>query len=162
MRLVIGSDHGGFEAKERLKKFLQGLGHSVTDFGCYSTESVDYPDVALLVAEAVARKEFDKGVLLDGFGGAVCFAANKVPGIRAVCAYDAFSATLAAAHDDANVVCLGGKTHGELALQDIAKTFFETKFEGGRHERRLAKVQMIENKYSIAPLPLASPGSGGR
>ncbi|MEK9144898.1 MAG: RpiB/LacA/LacB family sugar-phosphate isomerase, partial [Elusimicrobiota bacterium] len=78
MRLVIGSDHGGFEAKEKLKKFLQGLGHEVTDFGCYSNEAVDYPDIAQLVGEAVARREFDKGVLLDGFGGAVALAANKV------------------------------------------------------------------------------------
>ena len=147
MRLVIGSDHGGFEAKEKLKKFLQGLGHSVTDFGCHSTESVDYPDIAQLVGEAVARKEFDKGVLLDGFGGAVCFAANKVPGVRAVCGYDTFSARLAAGHDDANVLCLGGKTHGELILQEIAKTFLATAFEGGRHERRLAKVAMIEARY---------------
>ncbi|MBI4424363.1 MAG: RpiB/LacA/LacB family sugar-phosphate isomerase [Elusimicrobia bacterium] len=147
MRLVIGSDHGGFEAKEKLKKFLQGAGHAVTDFGCYSTEAVDYPDIAQLVGEAMARKEFDKGLLLDGFGGAVCFAANKIPGVRAVCGYDAFSARLAAGHDDANILCLGGKTHGELALQEICKSFLSTPFEGGRHERRLAKVQMLEAKY---------------
>ena len=151
MRLVIGSDHGGFEAKEKLKKFLQTLGHEVADFGCYSAESVDYPDVAQLVAEAVARGEHQKGVLLDGFGGAVCFVANKVPGVRAVCAYDLFSAKLAAQHDDANVLCLGGKTHGELILQEIVKVFLSTAFEGGRHERRLAKVQLSEKKYSIAP-----------
>lgn len=150
MRLVIGSDHGGFEAKERLKKFLLAQGHDVSDFGCYSTEAVDYPDVAQLVAEAVARGEFQKGLLLDGFGGAVCFVANKVPGIRAVCGYDIFSAKLAAGHDDANVLCLGGKTHGELALQEISKAFLATAFEGGRHERRLAKVQLLEKKYSIS------------
>ncbi|MBI4425777.1 MAG: RpiB/LacA/LacB family sugar-phosphate isomerase, partial [Elusimicrobia bacterium] len=118
MRLVIGSDHGGFEAKERLKRFIQGLGHEVADFGCYSTESVDYPDVAQLVGEAVAKGDFQKGFLLDGFGGAVCFVANKIPGVRAVCGYDTFSAKLAAQHDDANILCLGGKTHGELALQE--------------------------------------------
>ncbi|MBI5202017.1 MAG: RpiB/LacA/LacB family sugar-phosphate isomerase, partial [Elusimicrobia bacterium] len=125
------------------------LGHEVTDFGCYSSEAVDYPDVAQLVAEAVTRGEHQKGFLLDGFGGAVCFVANKVPGVRAVCAYDLFSAKLAAQHDDANVLCLGGKTHGELILQEIVKTFLSTPFEGGRHERRLAKVQLIEKKYSI-------------
>lgn len=147
VRLVIGSDHGGFQAKEQLKKFLQSSGHEVTDFGCYSTEAVDYPDIALLVAESVSRKEFEKGVLLDGFGGAVAMAANKVPGVRAVCAWDGISARLAAGHDDANVLCLGGKTHGELALFDIVKAFFSTPFEGGRHERRLAKVDAIERKY---------------
>ena len=147
MKIVIGSDHGGFEAKGKLIKFLQGLGHEVSDFGCYSAEAVDYPDVAQLVAEAVARREFDKGILLDGFGGAVCMAANKVRGARAICAYDLLSARFAAAHDDANVLCLGGKTHGELALQEIAKLFFSTTFEGGRHERRLAKISAIESKH---------------
>ena len=149
MRLVIGSDHGGFAAKGKLLKFLQGLGHEVADFGCYSAEAVDYPDVALLVAESVARREFDKGILLDGFGGAVCLAANKVPGARAVSAYSCLSARLAVAHEDANLLCLGGKTHGELALQEMAKTFLCTSFEGGRHERRLAKIVMIEKKYSL-------------
>ena len=148
MKLVIGSDHGGFEAKEKLKRFMQGQGLAVTDFGCYSSEAVDYPDVAQLVAESVSRKEFDRGVLLDGFGGAVALAANKVPGARAVCAYDVVSARFAAAHEDANVLCLGGKTHGELALQAIVKAFLETPFEGGRHERRLAKVLAIERKYA--------------
>ncbi|MEK7657498.1 MAG: RpiB/LacA/LacB family sugar-phosphate isomerase [Elusimicrobiota bacterium] len=147
MRLVIGSDHGGFEAKEKLKKFLQGLGHDVTDFGCYSAEAVDYPDIAQLVGEAVSRREFDKGVLLDGFGGAVALAANKVRGVRAVCAYDSLSARFSAAHADANVVCVGGKTHGELALQEILKVFLATPFEGGRHERRLAKVAAIEGRF---------------
>ncbi len=153
MRLVIGSDHGGYEAKERLKRYLQTLGHEVVDFGCPSAEAVDYPDIAQLVAESVARREFDKGFLLDGFGGAVALAANKVPGARAVCAYDVVSARFAAAHEDANLACLGGKTHGELALQAIAKAFLETPFEGGRHERRLAKVAAIERQYQ---------GSGGR
>lgn len=144
MRLVIGSDHGGFEAKEKLKGFLQKLGHEVTDFGCHSLEAVDYPDIAQLVAEAAAGGQFDKGILLDGFGGAVCMVANKVKGCRAVSCYDVTAAKLAAAHDDANVMCLGGKTHGELALQEISKAFLETKFEGGRHERRLAKVAALE------------------
>lgn len=144
MRLVIGSDHGGFEAKERLKKFLLAQGHDVTDFGCHSLEAVDYPDIAQLVAEAVSAGQFQKGLLLDGFGGAVCMAANKVRGCRAVSCYDVVSARLAAGHDDANVACLGGKTHGELALQEIAKAFLDTPFEGGRHERRLAKVAALE------------------
>ena len=148
MKLVIGSDHGGFSGKEFVKKWLQKAGHDVADFGCYSTEAVDYPDVALLVAEAVMRREYDKGVLVDGFGGAVCLAANKVPGIRAVAAYNSVSARFAAAHDDANVLCLGGKTQGELVLAEILQVFFGTKFEGGRHEGRLAKIAGIEKKYS--------------
>jgi ribose 5-phosphate isomerase B len=148
MKIVIGSDHGGFPTKEFVKKTIQKLGHEVSDFGCHSPESVDYPDVAQLVAEAVTRGDFQKGVLIDGFGGAVALAANKVPGVRAVAAYDSVSARFAAAHDDCNVLCLGGKTHGELVLAEILGVFFNTKFEGGRHEGRLAKIAGIEKKYS--------------
>ena len=148
MKIVIGSDHGGFAAKAFIVKTLQGLGHEVVDFGCHTAEAVDYPDVAQLVAEAVARRDYDKGVLVDGFGGAVCMAANKVPGVRAVAAYDSVSARFAAQHDDANVLCIGGKTHGELIHAEILRTFFSTPFEGGRHEGRLAKVAAIERKYS--------------
>ena len=149
MKIIIGSDHGGFAGKEFVKKWLQKAGHEVADFGCYSTEAVDYPDVALLVAEAVMRREYDKGVLVDGFGGAVCLAANKVPGIRAVAATDSVSARFAAAHDDANILCLGGKTHGELALAEMLQVFFSTPYEGGRHDGRLAKIADIEKKYSL-------------
>jgi ribose 5-phosphate isomerase B len=148
MKIVLGSDHGGFSAKEFVKKHLQKAGHEVTDFGCYSTDPVDYPDVAQLVGEAIARGEYQKGVLLDGFGGAVCLAANKVPGVRAVAAYNSVSARFAAQHDDANILCLGGKTHGELALAEMLNVFFSTPFEGGRHEGRLAKISCIEKKYS--------------
>ncbi len=148
MKIVVGSDHGGFAAKAFVKKTIQALGHEVVDFGCHSTDAVDYPDVAQLVAEAVARGDYDRAVLIDGFGGAVCMAANKVPGARAVAAYDSVSARMAAQHDDANVLCLGGKTHGELIHAEILKIFFGTPFEGGRHEGRLAKVKAIEQRYS--------------
>ncbi len=148
MRIVIGSDHGGFEAKEKAKKFLQGMGHEVIDFGCHSPASVDYPDIAQLVAEAVASGAYERSVLFDGFGGAVALAANKVRGARAVAAYNSVSARFAIEHDDANVLCLGGKTHGELAIQEMLQVFFGTKFAGGRHEGRLAKIAAIEAKYS--------------
>ena len=144
MRLVIGADHAGFDAKERLKKFLQKLGHDVTDFGCYSTEPVDFPDMALLVSEAVRRKEFDRAVLVDGFNGAMPLAANKVHCIRAVAAYDTISARFAAAHEDCNVLCLGGKTHGELALEEMIKVWLNTPFEGGKYQKRLDKITAIE------------------
>jgi ribose 5-phosphate isomerase B len=152
MKIVVGSDHGGFAAKEFAKKRLQAAGHEVADFGCHSPEAVDFPDVALLVGEAVASGEFEKGVLLDGFGGAVALAANKVPGVRAVAAYNSVSARFAAAHDNANILCLGGKTHGEAAWDEMLEVFFKTPFEGGRHERRIAKISQIEHKYS----PLAA------
>jgi len=147
MKIVIGSDHAGFEAKEKIKKFLQSLSYEVVDFGCYSAEPVDFPDIAMLVAEAIRNKEFDKGILIDGFGGAMPLAANKVHGIRAVCAYDVLSAKFAAAHENCNILCLGGKTQGELALQEIIKVWLETSFAGGRYQKRLDKITAIENKY---------------
>ena len=148
MRVVIGSDHGGFEAKEKAKKVIQDLGHEVADFGCHSLAAVDYPDIAQLVAEAVASGAYERSVLFDGFGGAMALAANKVPGVRAVAAYNSVSARLAIEHDDANVLCLGGKTHGEVAISEMLKIYFTTKYEGGRHDRRLAKISAIEAKYS--------------
>ncbi|HOW89119.1 MAG TPA: RpiB/LacA/LacB family sugar-phosphate isomerase [Elusimicrobiales bacterium] len=146
MRIVIGADHAGFEAKEKLKKFLQALGHEVSDFGCYSAEPVDFPDIALLVGDAVRRKEFEKGLLVDGFNGAMPLAANKIPGIRAVGAYDIVSARFAAAHEDCNVLCLGGKTHGELALQEMVKVWLATPFEGGKYQKRLDKISAMERR----------------
>ena len=146
MKLVIGSDHAGFEAKEKIKKFLQGMGHDVTDFGCYSTEPVDFPDIAMLVGDAVRKKEFEKAVLIDGFNGAMPLAANKIPGVRAVGAYDIISARFASAHEDCNVLCLGGKTHGELALQEMVKVWLNTPFEGGKYQKRLDKITAIEQR----------------
>lgn len=151
MKVVVGSDHGGFEMKEKVKKFLQEQGHAVTDFGCYSPEPVDYPDIALLVAEAVQRREYDRGVLLDGTGGGMTLAANKVPGIRAVCAYNELTGKYASEHDDANLLCLGGKTVGELVLLETVRAWADTPFGGGRHARRLDKIAHIEKKYFRPP-----------
>lgn len=146
MKIVIGADHAGFESKEKLKKYLQTLGHEVTDFGCYSAEPVDFPDVAMLVGDAVRKHEFERGVLVDGFNGAMPLAANKIHGIRAVGAYDVISARFAAAHEDCNVLCLGGKTHGELALQEMLRVWLNTPFEGGKYQKRLDKITAIEQR----------------
>ncbi len=147
MRIVTGADHAGFEAKEKIKKFLQSLGHEVTDFGCYSTEPVDFPDIAMLVGDALRKKEFEKAVLVDGFNGAMPLAANKIPGVRAVAAYDIISARFAAAHEDCNALCVGGKTHGELAIQEMLKAWLNTPFEGGKYQKRLDKITAIERRY---------------
>ncbi|HOW27960.1 MAG TPA: ribose 5-phosphate isomerase B [Elusimicrobiota bacterium] len=151
MNLVIGSDHGGFELKEKLKKFLQSQGHAVADFGCYSLDAVDYPDIALLVSEAVQKNQYERGVLIDGTGGGMVIAANKVAGIRAVCAYNEFTGRCAMEHDDANILCIGGKMLGELAAFETVKAWLVTPFGGGRHTRRLGKILDIEKKYSKAP-----------
>jgi ribose 5-phosphate isomerase B len=147
MDIVIGSDHGGFELKEQVKGFLQKQGHNIIDFGTYSEEACDYPDYALLVAEAVSKGEFKKGILIDGTGGGVCLTANKVRGVRAVIAYNNLTGAYASEHDDCNVLCLGGKMIGSLAAFDIVKHWINTPFGGGRHQRRLSKIDEIEKRY---------------
>jgi len=148
MKIAIGSDHSGYKLKEVIKKFLQENMYEIIDFGCYSEETVDWSDIALLVAEAVKNKFVDIGVLIDGFGGAVALAANKVKGIRAVCCYNIVSAKLARQHDDANILCLGAKTVGELENIEIVKTFLSTEaLSEQRYVNRLKKLQEIENKY---------------
>ena len=147
MNIAIGSDHGGFQMKEHLKKFLQKEGHNVTDFGCYSLDSVDYPDIAFLVAESMKDKKYKKGILIDGTGGGMPLAANKVKGVRAVCAYNEMTGKFASEHDDANILCLGGKMLGELLAEKILARFLCTPFGGARHQRRLDKIEEIEKKY---------------
>ncbi|MCX7716242.1 MAG: RpiB/LacA/LacB family sugar-phosphate isomerase [Endomicrobia bacterium] len=148
MKIATGSDHSGFKLKETIKKFLQQNMYEVVDFGCYSEEPVDWTDIALLVAEAVKDKFVDVGILIDGFGGAVCLAANKVRGIRAVCCYNTISAKLAREHDDANILCLGAKTVGELENIEILKTFLTTQsLSEPRYINRLKKLEDIEKKY---------------
>ncbi|MCD6413100.1 MAG: ribose 5-phosphate isomerase B [Elusimicrobia bacterium] len=147
MNIALGSDHGGFALKEHLKEYLQKQGHNVFDFGCYTEDSVDYPDIAFLVAEAVKDKKYEKGILVDGTGGGMTLAANKVKGIRAVCAYNELTGKFASEHDDANILCLGGKMLGELLAEKIVEAFLNTPFGGGRHARRLDKIAEIEKKY---------------
>ncbi len=145
--IIISSDHGGFEMKEKIKKFLQESGYSVMDFGTYSEDSCDYPEYALIVAEAVASGEYKRGILIDGTGGGMCLAANKIKGIRAVTAYNTLTGAYASEHDNANVLCLGGKMIGAMAAADIVKKWLDTPFAGGRHKRRLNKIEDIEKRY---------------
>lgn len=147
MDIVIGSDHGGFQLKEYIKSFLQDSGYNVMDFGTYKEESCDYPDYALLVAQAISDGEYKKGILVDGTGGGVCLTANKVKGVRAVTAYNRLTGSYASEHDDCNVLCLGGKMLGELAAKDIVEAWLKTPFGEGRHRRRLNKVEDVERKY---------------
>ena len=147
MNIAMGSDHGGFALKEYLKTALQKKGYTVSDFGCYSLESVDYPDIAFLVGEAMKDKKYDKAILIDGTGGGMTLAANKVKGVRAVCAYNEMTGAFASEHDDANILCLGGKMIGELLAEKIADAYINTPFGGDRHQRRLDKIIEIERKY---------------
>lgn len=142
--LAIGSDHGGYELKQYVIKFLTEKGIALKDYGCFSEESVDYPDIAKEVCTAVTAGECEKGILICGTGIGISIAANKMKGIRAALCSDVYSAKMTRLHNDANILCLGGRVVGrELAFM-IVDTFLEEKFEGGRHQNRLNKIQELE------------------
>ncbi len=147
MKIAIGCDHGGVELKEEIKKYLFEAGYETKDFGTNSNESCDYPDYAILVAEAVAAKEFNFGILICGTGIGIGIAANKIPGIRAALCSDTFSAHATREHNDANILTIGQRVVGPGLAIDIVKTFLNTKFEGGRHQNRIDKISEIEKKY---------------
>jgi ribose 5-phosphate isomerase B len=140
MKLVIASDHGGYELKEALVQALAGWGVDVLDAGCHDRTSVDYPDFAHLVAAAVERGEHDRGVLVCGTGIGMSIAANRHRGVRAALCGDCYSAEMARAHNDANVLCLGARVVGVGHATKILRAFLDTPYEGGRHARRLDKL----------------------
>jgi ribose 5-phosphate isomerase B len=148
MKIAIGSDHGGVQLKETIKKFISEEGYEFKDFGTNSIGSCDYPDYALPVAEAVVRKEFDFGILICGTGIGIGISANKVPGVRAALCSDTFSAHATREHNDANILTLGQRVVGEGLALDIVKTFLTTEFQGGRHQNRIDKIAEIEKKYN--------------
>lgn len=145
MKVAIGCDHTALELKQSTIAILNELGHEVRDFGTNSTESMDYPDVARPLAEAVARGEFDRGILICGTGIGMCIAANKVHGIRAALCHDTFSARQTREHNDSNILCYGARVIGPGLAGDIARTWLGTEFTGGRHARRVGKISDIEN-----------------
>lgn len=143
MRLAIGSDHRGFSLKKLVIRILAEKGHSYEDFGCYDTDSVDYPDIAGKVAAAVAGGQYESGILICGSGIGMSIAANKVKGIRAALCHNAFTAHRARRHNNANILCLGAE-EGKAMIPAIIDTFLSTEFEGGRHQRRLDKVSGMD------------------
>ena len=143
MRLAIGSDHRGFSLKEFVASILDEKGHSYEDFGCYNTESVDYPDIAKKVAAAVVGGQYESGILICGSGIGMSIAANKVKGIRAALCHNAFTAYRARRHNNANILCLGAE-EGKAMIPAIIEMFLTTEFEGGRHQRRLGKMSATE------------------
>lgn len=144
-KIAIGSDHAGFAIKEALKKHLLEKGYDVADFGTDSEASCDYPDFAFQVADCVAAKKADKGVLICGTGIGMSMAANKHKGIRAACCSDTFSARMTRAHNDANVLCLGGRVVGFGLATDLVELFLNTEFEGGRHQVRVDMLTALDN-----------------
>lgn len=143
MRIAIGTDHAGFEYKEKIKTLLNSLGHEVKDHGTYNDESCDYPDFIVPVARAVAAGEADRGIVLGGSGNGEAIAANKVKGIRAAVVWDALSAEMCRRHNDANILSLGQRMIAETELENIIRIWLETPFEGGRHQRRIDKLELI-------------------
>jgi ribose 5-phosphate isomerase B len=141
MRLAIGSDHAGFIYKGVLIDPLHELGHEVKDFGTFSEESVDYPDFIRPVAVAVAHGEYERGIVLGGSGNGEAIVANKVRGVRCALCWDATTARLAREHNDANVISIGQRVVGVEMAKDIVRVFLTAQFEGGRHARRIAKIE---------------------
>jgi ribose 5-phosphate isomerase B len=150
-RIVVGSDHAGFRAKETIRKYLEGAGYPVEDVGTHSEESVDYPDYAKAVGERVAAGNDSLGVVVCGTGIGVSIAANKVEGIRAALAHDSLTARRAREHNDANVIALGGKVVGEDEAIAIVQEFLGAQFAGGRHQRRIDKISEMDRVRERQP-----------
>ncbi|WP_214779805.1 ribose 5-phosphate isomerase B [Exiguobacterium sp. s22] len=146
MKIAIGADHGGFNLKKEIVALLEDLGHEYKDFGTHSADSIDYPDVAIPVAEAVAAGEFDRGILICGTGIGIGIAANKVKGIRAALVHDSFSAKATRQHNDSNIMTMGERVIGPGLALDLVTTWLDTDFEGGRHSNRVDKMSAYESK----------------
>ena len=147
MKIAIGCDHGGIVLKPAIVETLEKRCIQVEDMGCYDTSSVDYPDYALKVAEAVSRGECDKGIVLCGTGIGISIAANKVRGIRAGVVHDEFTAEMISAHNNANVIAIGGRVVSPEMAAKMVGIWLDTPFQGGRHEGRVEKISAIEDKY---------------
>ena len=148
MRIVIGSDHAGYRLKEFLRGELAALGHDLHDLGTHSEASVDYPDIAVPLARSVVHGEAELGIVICSNGVGVSIAANKVAGVRAALCHDSWSAARARQHTNANVLALGGLAIGEQVALDVVRAFLSNEFEGGRHARRVDKLNALDTEYA--------------
>ena len=144
MRIAIGSDHAGFELKEYLRTHLEATGHEIVDCGCKSADSCDYPEFGAAVAQAVAAGNADRGVLVCGTGIGISMAANKVAGVRAALVHDLFTAEMSRLHNDANVVAFGARILEMQHARELLDRWLATEFEGGRHQRRVDKINALD------------------
>lgn len=144
MKIALGCDHGGLEHKNAILEHLKARGFEVTDFGIYEQVSVDYPDIAIKVANAIKDGECERGILVCGTGIGMSLAANKVKGIRAAACSEHFSAKYTRLHNDSNILCLGGRVIGVGTALELVDLFVDTEFEGGRHATRVGKITAIE------------------
>lgn len=141
MKIFIASDHAGFSLKRAILEHLRASGQEVEDLGTHSEESVDYPDFAHTLAAKVARERQARGILICATGIGMSMAANRHPGVRAALCHDAYTAEMARRHNNANVLCMGGKVTGEAVAKQMVDIFLATPFDGGRHARRVAKLE---------------------
>jgi ribose 5-phosphate isomerase B len=149
MRIALGADHAGFRLKEHLKQSLTHLGHDIVDFGTDSDAMVDYPGICAQVGRAVAARDAERGIIVGGSGQGEQIAANKIPGIRAALCLDLFTARLSRAHNDANVLTLGGRIVAPPLADEIVQVWLATPFEGGRHAERVQQIAQLE-RMSLA------------
>lgn len=147
MKVVIGSDHAGYELKEQIKVVLEEKGCTIIDVGTESPASVDYPDFGIKAATLVGRGEVDRGVLICGTGVGMSITANKVRGVRASLIYDLYTAIQSRKHLDANILVLGGRVTGKDLAAEIVRAWLDTSFEGGRHQKRIEKIERYEKDY---------------
>jgi ribose 5-phosphate isomerase B len=146
MRIAVGTDHRGYYIRSKLVDLLERLGHEVDDVGTFSEEAVDYPDVAAQVAQKVSHGEVDRGVLVCGTGLGMAIAANKFHGVRAAPCHDDLTAEMSRRHNDSNVLCLSSDLLGERLIDRMVELWLSTPFEGGRHARRVGKIDEIERE----------------
>jgi ribose 5-phosphate isomerase B len=146
MRIAIGADQGGFELKEKIVEYLAAQDHQVLDLGIYELKSIDYPDIAVSVARSVADGQAERGIIVCATGLGVSMAANKVHGIRAALCTDCYMARMAREHNDAQVLCLGGRVIGIGPALEIVGVFLSSEAQGGRHARRVAKINALDEK----------------
>lgn len=144
--IAIGSDHGGFELKEKIIRHLENKGIELKDYGTYSPQSVDYPDIAQKVCSHILDGTCDKGILICGTGIGISIAANKIKGIRAALCSDVYSAKMTKRHNNANVITLGGRVIGEELAYEIIDAWMNAEFEGGRHQARIDKIAKLEDR----------------
>lgn len=143
-KLVIASDHAGFELKQSILEFLNSEGIRTDDLGPQNSDSVDYPDYGLKIAQAVSRKQYKRGIIICGTGTGMSIVVNRFPGIRGTLCGDIYTAKLCREHNDSNILILGGRVVGTGLANEIVKTWLHTSFEGGRHQKRLDKIVEIE------------------
>jgi ribose 5-phosphate isomerase B len=144
MRVIVGSDHRGFGAKQLVKAIVGQMGHECLDVGTDNATPVDYPDLAYVAAKSVSEKRADRAILICATGLGMSIAANKVRGVRAALCHDELSAQIARDHNDTNILCLSGDQLGEVLLRKIVEAWMTTEFSGGRHQRRVNKITAIE------------------